>query len=546
MISTLIRKLWVLPVCFFVIFISFSLLSGLKQHTSRQTKEAIRYQTKVPLDKESQNILRKKNLIGASSKLMRHLGETEVSFREDAFFIEAEGGNYEVARKKVNGRLSILIEEASGILNEELEKLKESQRADNEGKREDYVVRMEAAKEKIVRLDNKINEVELKNEYLESQRAILDKKIDDLHLERNELLKVYTDSHPAVADLDSRIKDIEEKRINLLAPASSFELKDERSRYIVEYQKVKARLEMLEEEAKLMEVKSTRSLAASHSEAIPLGTASPSDRKVFALQEHILVFSLVVSLAIFLIFSYRALPMKTRELEKDFPYQERFLIIPQAKTKKNSIFTLPLAVTDSHQLKKTFNHIHAFAQERKVFSLFITSLMPREGKSFIALNLASYLSSEGKKVALVSFSLPRSLFAVSLAAENISCDDIVVDPEIIKKKEVGISDLIVENPLLADVLKRAEFDRIKFLFLKNDISQRSYLVLKDTLKNEVDYLIVDSLSLSQKIPIVELAQKNDFVALVYRRAPGRLLKRWAKELDHGKQATIITIYNQCT
>src|SRR5690606_38813175 len=122
-------------------------------------------------------------------------------------------------------------------------------------------------------------------------------------------------------------------------------------------------------------------------------------------------------------------------------------------------------------------------------TIFITSTMPKEGKTFVSVNLAKILALYGKKVILIGMDLRHPKFGdyldtksskgVSnyLSSDKYSLDDIIFKQEGFENFYVMPSGAIPPNP--AELLNSAKVEKIF-----------------DGLKKEYDYIIVDTAPVS--------------------------------------------------
>ena len=118
-------------------------------------------------------------------------------------------------------------------------------------------------------------------------------------------------------------------------------------------------------------------------------------------------------------------------------------------------------------------------------SIFITSTLSNEGKSFIALNLAATLSLSNKKVALVGLDLrvPKILEYVN-EKKSIGITSFIVDSNIslndisIKIPEIENLTIIPSGPIPPNPAELLMSDRLSYLF--------------DEVKEQFDYIVVDT------------------------------------------------------
>jgi len=143
--------------------------------------------------------------------------------------------------------------------------------------------------------------------------------------------------------------------------------------------------------------------------------------------------------------------------------------------------------------------------DKKKKSILVSSSNPKEGKSLSAANLAIVLANSGKKVALVDGDLRRPnldiLFGVT--------------------KKPGLSNLIVEDLHLDDIIRTTIIDNLSLIPAGNNVPNPSELLgseafrsLYQQLNNEFDYVVIDSAPINSVVDAVTISEVIDQILLV--------------------------------
>ena len=146
--------------------------------------------------------------------------------------------------------------------------------------------------------------------------------------------------------------------------------------------------------------------------------------------------------------------------------------------------------------------------ENKSKTIFITSTIPKEGKTFVAINLASTIALSGKKVLLIGLDirnpkidryvkLPSKGLTNYLSKSNENIHDYIVKLDDFENFFVLPSGVVPPNPV--DLLMN---NRIDEMFVQ--------------LKNEYDYIIVDTAPVSLVTDTILVAKNADIFIYVIR------------------------------
>ncbi|WP_298222793.1 tyrosine-protein kinase family protein [Flavobacterium sp.] len=146
--------------------------------------------------------------------------------------------------------------------------------------------------------------------------------------------------------------------------------------------------------------------------------------------------------------------------------------------------------------------------ENKSKTIFITSTIPKEGKTFVAINLASTIALSGKKVLLIGLDirnpkidryvkLPSKGLTNYLSKNNEDIHDYIVKLDDFENFYVLPSGIVPPNPV--------------DLLMNNRIDQ-----MFDQLKNEYDYIIVDTAPVNLVTDTLLVAKNADIFIYVIR------------------------------
>lgn len=160
--------------------------------------------------------------------------------------------------------------------------------------------------------------------------------------------------------------------------------------------------------------------------------------------------------------------------------------------------------------------------EHRSKTIFITSTIPKEGKTFVAINLASTIALSGKKVLLIGLDirnpkidryvkLPSKGLTNYLSKNNEDIHDYIVKLDDFENFNVLPSGVVPPNPV--DLLMNKRVDE-----------------MFDQLKNEYDYIIVDTAPVNLVTDTLLVAKNADMFIYVIRA--NYLDKRLVKVIEN--------------
>jgi tyrosine-protein kinase Etk/Wzc len=154
-----------------------------------------------------------------------------------------------------------------------------------------------------------------------------------------------------------------------------------------------------------------------------------------------------------------------------------------------------------------------FTKEAKAPIILVTSTMPADGKTFIAINLASVYSLLGKKTILIGFDLRKPKIFQDFNLEN----------------EKGVSTWLIGKDNLQDIVQKTSFDNLSIIAAGPIPPNPSELTslekteeLLKLLKEKYDYIIIDTSPIGVVSDTFHLASMADACLLVVR--PGQTLR----------------------
>ena len=389
-------------------------------------------------------------------------------------------------------------------------------------------------------LKAKEEEVKEKNQQLSEQREEVLERINYLKTQKEKLLLIYTPSHPDIINLEQELAFYEDKLKQFPeAEKLSIQLQDKLSQKASTYSEKRKELIALEEKlAGVSEIANS-----------PLEVESVS---VFELEKEqpsktskIVLYSGAISLCILFIgFIFDKKTYSIRDLRK---FKNLSLVSKMPKiAKRGKLFSIPF---DSSMNTNAFlEGVASFLKEKRV--IFISSPDLKSGKTTLALNLAAFLSKEGKRAVLVDFNFKNAALTkkILVKKEGIFIND-AADEAAIDKKIFNFSHLALERPKLEAFITKQGLDRLSIIFTKPK-KRADLFVYQDLirrLKNVYDYVICDCASFSEDL--LRLSEEPEagllFVVRCARTKKAHI-RRVEESLNFDKIGVKGVIFNTCT
>lgn len=166
-------------------------------------------------------------------------------------------------------------------------------------------------------------------------------------------------------------------------------------------------------------------------------------------------------------------------------------------------------------------------------TIAISSSISGEGKTFVALNLAGILALSDKKVVLLDLDLRKPKVHLGLRKQN----------------DTGISNAIIGNVSINDVIQQTEIDNLDFISAGSIPPNPSELILSDAfnailneLKNRYDIVVIDSPPVGIVTDGVQVLSESDIPIYVFRsNYSKRIFAKKINELYQLKQIKNINV-----
>ncbi|MGB2993545.1 MAG: polysaccharide biosynthesis tyrosine autokinase [Paenisporosarcina sp.] len=175
------------------------------------------------------------------------------------------------------------------------------------------------------------------------------------------------------------------------------------------------------------------------------------------------------------------------------PWMKRFNRNSEKVDGDQSLQDLRLGESISENFRTIRANLLFQMKRQNIKTVLITSSYSGEGKSFISVNLALFMSKNTKKTVFVDANLRKTKGRTSFNLSN----------------EVGITTYIAGNSPLQDIIQKTEFDHLYFVGSgplpvnpTEVLSSNKMKNIIDQLKQQFDVVIINSSSLSYVDPII--------------------------------------------
>jgi len=398
----------------------------------------------------------------------------------------------------------------------------------------------------ILNLENEIErltreEIELVSEY-EEKKSIRDNlvgQIDDFELEKKKMLLLYTENHPDVIAIDEEAKILRERLENIAEPEKKYlkvqnDVDLKRSEIVSKRQFLSSLYQKLKDFPELSEI----SIFRDTTQVSVLG------KKIVPKYIIVLGGSLVSSLLLFLFFLVFDRRIYIRRQLDDLKAFK--LITTLRKIKRYSKLLGSAFNVNAPEERATFNYIVEFFRGKKI--IFVSSPRRREGKTTLAVNLAGFLVSEGKRVLLVDLNLtnPELLRRIPYSKDSVSINE-AFQHQNIERKLFNFGSLAVDKRKLQTKINETGLDKLSILFAKKDLKTnlKQYKDILLELSKHHDYVICDSGILDSNLS--QVADKDSSVLLVARSGYSSLkdIKKAESILSIEKVVNRGLVFNLC-
>ncbi len=355
---------------------------------------------------------------------------------------------------------------------------------------------------------------------------------NELILERNRMLKSATVSNPTLIKLDQQLaslratllasleksrsilkiqqKNVEQNENLFNSKIEKVPSQERQFRVIERQQKVKEELYLYllqKREETALALSSTEPNAKVIDAALSTGRVSTRPR-IFYLAG--LLIGLLIPVGIIFLADFLDTKIKSRlDLEGmspipfigDVPTSESPLELIKAESRSSSAEALRI-------IRTNLEFMLSKVPDGQAKTIFLTSTFPKEGKTFVSVNLAATFALSGKKVLLIGMDI-----------RNPRLDDYLTLPDLgvtnyLSSKDIQIESLIVKYPGFEDfnVLPAGIIPPNPAELLMN----KKVDTLFETLKNKYDYIIVDTAPVSLVTDTLLIAKHADCFIYVAR------------------------------
>jgi tyrosine-protein kinase Etk/Wzc len=367
----------------------------------------------------------------------------------------------------------------------------------------------------------------------ESEANNLIEQYNKLVLDRNRVAKGATDLNPIVANLDQQIRSLKANvSQSLMRLQSNLEIKrrnlnnqdnllsgkkkevptlERKFRVIDRQQKVKEELYLYllqkREETAL-------TLAATENNAKVIDAAKASGTPVSPKRTIILLLSVLLGLLVPFVIIYLNDLLNTK-VKTRFELDKRFQIpflgdIPRSESHEEMMNTNSRSSSaEAIRIVRTnLEFMLSKVPSGKAKTIFVTSTIPGEGKTFVSVNIAGTIALSGKKVLLVGLDIRNPKLAEYLPVNPKGVTNYL------SGKDQNLNDLItsLKNYKNFDVLSSGIIPPNPAELLMDD----SIIEMFDELKSRYDYIIVDTAPVSLVTDTILVANNADAFVYVVR------------------------------
>ena len=218
--------------------------------------------------------------------------------------------------------------------------------------------------------------------------------------------------------------------------------------------------------------------------------------------------------------------------------------IPEIKKGGKSEKEVKLCIKDKSTNRRFYDSIsklrssvvHA-CHDSNLKSIIVTSTLPAEGKTTVAVNLAISLSHHSKKVLLVECDMrnPSVLFTLGYTDCNVPFSDVV-------RGNQKLGDCVIRENKYLDVLPEKSFNKDASELIASDYLKRMITFMSD----KYDYIILDSPPVSVAADALTLSEFSDAVLYVVRQdySVKSKVRETAEKFNIGKAIPIVAVLNR--
>lgn len=355
---------------------------------------------------------------------------------------------------------------------------------------------------------------------------------NDMILERNRMLKSATVSNPTLVKLDQQMNSLKETLLSSLDKSKAIlqlqkkNIEENENKFNSKIQKIPSQERQfrdIERQQKVKEELYLYLLQKREETALALSSTEPNAKVIDAALSTgavtvkrsvvllgALILGLLIPIGIIFLIDFLDTKIKSRmDLEGrtqipfigDVPTSEDASTIMQSESRSSSAEALRI-------IRTNLEFMVSRVPEGIAKTIFLTSTFPKEGKTFVSVNLAATFALSGKKVLLVGMdirnprlddylTLPDRGFTNYLSSKDLSLDDLIIKQKGYEDFHILPAGVIPPNP--AELLMSKKVD--------------SFF---ETIKQQYDYIIVDTAPVSLVTDTLLIAKHADTFIYVAR------------------------------
>ncbi|HEY8361530.1 MAG TPA: CpsD/CapB family tyrosine-protein kinase [Tissierellaceae bacterium] len=199
---------------------------------------------------------------------------------------------------------------------------------------------------------------------------------------------------------------------------------------------------------------------------------------------------------------------------------------------------IPVDVDDCfiEEFRMLRTRVELLCKEKKV--IMITSMLPGEGKTTVALNLARSLASVGRRVIFVDCDLRNSKIVSTYKLEEI---------------DVNIQSYLIGEKELDEVILKSKEENLDFIFSVGTalnsaelLESERFRIMLVELKGKYDFIIIDTPPMTRYADATIIAKETGAVILVIQenRVKKRIIREGLEQLKEANSEVLGVVFNK--